>query len=156
MRINEILIAIVIFTLSACGGRRQDSQQQQEQLTPDSELEQAVPESRQADAHPGYKVYASVCLACHMANGTGVPGMYPPLAKTEWINGDKERLIRITIQGLSGKIEVNGITYNNIMPPNSHLSNQEIADVLTYIRQSFGNDADEVTVEEVQRVRADL
>lgn len=82
--------------------------------------------------------------------------MYPPLVKTEWVNGDKERLIQITIQGLSGKIEVNGITYNNIMPPNGHLSDQEIADVLTYIRQSFGNDAGEITVDEVQRVRANL
>lgn len=156
MKINRLFIPILIVTLSACGGRRQNSQQQQEQITPDTELEQAVPESRTADAHPGLQTYTAVCLACHMADGSGVPGMYPPLKNTDWVTGDKERLIKITIQGLSGKIEVNGVTYNNIMPPNSHLSDQEIADVLTYIRQSFGNDADAVTVDEVQRVRADL
>ncbi len=155
MKINELLIVLLIVILSACGGSRQDSGQEQQER-PDTELEPVQPKAATASAHPGKKVYDSVCLACHMANGTGVPGMYPPLVKTEWVTGDKERLIRITLQGLSGEIEVNGITYNNIMPPNSHLSNQEIADVLTYIRQSFGNDADEVTVDEVQRVRADL
>ncbi len=155
MKIKKILIALIVITLTACGGRNQGSDEKQETRA-QSEIEQAVPESKKADAHPGLKVYTSVCLACHMANGTGVPGMFPPLAKTDWVTGDKERLIRITIQGLSGEIEVNGTTYNNIMPPNSHLSDREIADVLTYIRQSFGNDASEITVEEVQKVRADL
>jgi mono/diheme cytochrome c family protein len=155
MKINVILIALLIITISACGGRQQNTGQEQ-QSRPDTEIEPAQPKAATASAHPGKKVYDSLCLACHMANGTGVPGMYPPLADTDWVTGDKERLIQITIQGLSGEIEVNGVTYNNIMPPNSHLSNQEIADVLTYIRQSFGNDAGEVTVEEVQKVRADL
>ncbi len=155
MKINVFFIAILIATLSGCGGSTQDSEVDKQTL-PDTEIEPAQPKAATASAHPGKKVFDSVCLACHMANGTGVPGMYPPLAKTEWVNGDKKRLIQVTIQGLSGKIEVNGVTYNNIMPPNSHLSDQEIADVLTYVRQSFGNDAGEVTVEEVQRVRADL
>ena len=155
MKINGTLLAALIIILSACGGGRSDSGQEA-QKRPGTEIEPAQPKAATAAAHPGKKVYDAVCLACHMANGTGVPGMYPPLADTDWVTGDKERLIRITIQGLSGKIEVNGITYNNIMPPNSHLSNREIADVLTYIRQSFGNNAGEVTLEEVQRVRADL
>src|SRR5690606_12001881 len=103
--------------------------------------------------HPGKKVYDSVCLACHMADGSGVPGMHPPLIQTDWVNGDKERLIEITLNGMSGKIEVNGETYNSIMPPHSHLSDKQIADVLTYIRQSFGNNASEITVPEVQKVR---
>lgn len=103
--------------------------------------------------HPGKKVYDSVCLVCHMADGAGIRGMHPPLAKTDWVNGDKERLIEITLNGMSGKIEVNGQTYNGLMPPHSHLSDKQIADVLTYVRQSFGNSASEITVEEVQKVR---
>lgn len=155
MKINLILTTLLTIVLSACGGRQQSSDQQ-EQSRQGTEIEPAQPRSQTAAAHPGKKVYDSVCLVCHMADGTGVPGMYPPLIQTEWVTGDKERLIQITLQGLSGKIEVNGITYNNIMPPNSHLSDKEIADVLTYIRQSFGNDAGEITIGEVQKVRGSL
>ncbi|HZH70885.1 MAG TPA: cytochrome c [Mariniphaga sp.] len=155
MKLYRILFLSFIVILSACGGRNQSSEQKQ-QSQPETEINDSEPRSATATAHPGKKVYDSVCLACHMANGTGVPGMFPPLANTDWVTGDKEQLIRITIQGLSGKIEVNGTTYNNIMPPNSHLSDREIADVLTYIRQSFGNDASEVTVEEVSTVRNNL
>jgi mono/diheme cytochrome c family protein len=82
--------------------------------------------------------------------------MHPPLIESDFVNGDKEELIKITLEGLSGKIEVNGETYNSIMPPHSHLSNKEIADVLTYIRGSFGNNSSEITPEEVQEVRNSL
>jgi mono/diheme cytochrome c family protein len=150
MKINGILCLLLVFLLSACGGRNQSSQQQTETQT-------IAPETTAKSAdmanHPGKKVYDSVCLACHMADGSGVPGMHPPLIETEWVNGDKEQLIEITLNGLSGKIEVDGETYNSIMPPHSHLSDKQIADVLTYIRQSFGNNAGEITVEEVQKVR---
>jgi mono/diheme cytochrome c family protein len=150
MRINGILFLLLIFLLSSCGGRNQSSQQQPEtQIQTPTSTEKPTSMAN----HPGKKVYDSVCLACHMADGSGVPGMHPPLIETEWVNGDKERLIEITLNGLSGKIEVDGETYNSIMPPHSHLSDKQIADVLTYIRQSFGNNAGEITVEEVQKVR---
>lgn len=155
MELNRIFVGLFIVVLTACGGSNQKSKQKQ-QSQPQTEINDSEPKSVTATSHPGKKIYDSICLACHMANGTGVPGMFPPLAGTDWVTGDKEQLIRITIQGLSGKIEVNGKTYNNIMPPNSHLSDREIADVLTYIRQSFGNDASEVTVEEVNNVRNNL
>jgi|SRR5690554_5958850 len=155
MRINIILTTLLIALLSACGGRQQGSDQQQENGNA-TKIESTQPRSQTASAHPGKKVYDSTCLMCHMADGSGVPRMYPPLTGTDWVNGDKERLIRITIQGLSGKIEVKGETYNNIMPPNAHLSDKEIADVLTYVRQNFGNDASEITVEEVREVRNNL
>lgn|SRR5690606_33733997 len=153
MKIDLLIIAILLITLNSCGGRRQGSDQQEQR---NNEISAEQPKSVTATAHPGKKVYDSVCLVCHMADGTGVPGMYPPLINTEWVIGEKQRLIQITLQGLSGKIEVNGITYNNVMPPNSYLSDREIADVLTYVRQSFGNDASEITIEEVQDVRNSL
>jgi mono/diheme cytochrome c family protein len=146
MKINLLLIFILTIFLSACGGRKQNSQQQTQ--TPVS-----AQKSAEMANHPGKKVYDSFCLACHMADGSGVPGMHPPLIQTDWVTGDKNRLIEITLKGMSGKIEVNGETYNSIMPPHSHLTDKQIADVLTYVRKSFGNNASEVTVEEVQKVR---
>ena len=155
MELNRIFVGLFIVVLTACGGSNQKSEQKQ-QSQPQTEINDSEPNSVTTTSHPGKKVYDNICLACHMANGTGVPNMFPPLAGTDWVTGDKEQLIRITIQGLSGKIEVNGKTYNSIMPPNSHLSDREIADVLSYIRQSFGNDASEVTAEEVSSVRNKL
>lgn len=97
----------------------------------------------------GQKLYTQNCLACHNPEGTGAPGLYPPLAKTSWVTGDKSRLIRVLLLGLSEPIEVNGETYNQEMPSYAHLSNQQIAEVLTYIRNSFGNQADAVIEGEV-------
>jgi mono/diheme cytochrome c family protein len=149
MKFYSIFFILLVFLLSACGGRKQSSQQQTQPQTPVASAEK----SAEMANHPGKKVYQSFCLACHMADGSGVPGMHPPLIQTDWVTGDKERLIDITLNGMSGKIEVNGETYNSIMPPHSHLSDKQIADVLTYIRKSFGNDASEITVTEVQKVR---
>jgi len=157
MRINKIAILLLAVALSACGGKGNSGQQQSEPTKQTSG--NAVTETKSASAdmsnHREKKVYDSVCLACHMADGSGVPGMHPPLIDTDWVTGDKERLIKITLEGLSGKIEVKGEVYNSLMPPHSHLSDKQIADVLTYIRKSFGNNASEVTKEEVQNVRND-
>ena len=101
---------------------------------------------------PGAQVYRNTCLVCHQADGNGVPGMHPPLKGSDRVTGDKEGLIRIVLEGMEGEIEVNGEIYNNVMPPLSQLDATQIADVLTFIRSSFGNDASEVTVEEVQKV----
>jgi mono/diheme cytochrome c family protein len=101
----------------------------------------------------GEKIYGNYCLACHQADGTGNPGMYPPLDQTETVLGDKTVLIKILLNGLTGKIEVKGETYYQAMPPHNFLSDQQIADVLTYIRNSFGNSATEVKTEEVRKAR---
>ncbi|MBL7700248.1 MAG: cytochrome c [Chitinophagaceae bacterium] len=101
----------------------------------------------------GKKVYDNTCLACHQVNGSGVPGMNPPLKKTKWVLGDKKVLINIVLKGLDQEIEVNDETYSNVMPAFAHLSDQEIADVLTYVRNSFGNKASQVTEAEVKKLR---
>jgi mono/diheme cytochrome c family protein len=106
-----------------------------------------------ASMERGKKVYESTCLACHQANGSGVPGMNPPLKQTKWVTGSKDTLINIVLNGMSEEIEVNGEYYDNVMPPHSHLKDQQIADVLTYIRNSFGNKASAVTEEEVKKLR---
>jgi mono/diheme cytochrome c family protein len=102
----------------------------------------------------GKKVYETYCLACHMADGGGVPRMNPPLVKTVYVLGDKKRLIGIVLNGMDEPLEIDGETYSNVMAPHNFLKDQEIADVLTYVRNSFGNKASALTAEEVKTVRA--
>lgn len=101
----------------------------------------------------GKKIYGQYCLACHMADGAGVPNMNPPLIKTTHILGDKTRLIKVVLNGLSTGEEIDGETYTNVMPAHSFLKDQEIADVLSFVRNSFGNKATTVTVAEVKSLR---
>ena len=109
-----------------------------------------------AQMERGLKVYESSCLGCHQTDGVGVPSLNPPLTKTKWVLGDKKQLITLTLSGMQEPIEVNGETYANPMPAQAHLSDQDIADVLTYIRNSFGNKASSVTAGDVAKVRSKL
>jgi mono/diheme cytochrome c family protein len=106
----------------------------------------------------GKKVYETTCLPCHQPDGSGVPNMNPPLAKTKWVLGDKKQLVKIVLKGLQGgEIEIDGDKFHNPMPPQeSTLSDQEIADVLTFVRNNFGNKASMVTAAEVKAIRAKL
>jgi mono/diheme cytochrome c family protein len=100
----------------------------------------------------GKSVYVQNCLSCHQADGGGVDGMNPPLSKTDYVLGDKPRLIGVLVNGLKG-VEINGEEYRSVMPAQTHLSDQQMADVLTYVRNSFGNKASAVAVAEVKAVR---
>lgn len=102
----------------------------------------------------GKLVYTNVCLACHMADGGGVQNMNPPLIKTTYVSGDKIALIKIVLNGFKEDVEINGQTYSNNMTPHADLKDQQIADVLTYIRKSFGNKFSDVTAAEVKKTRA--
>ena len=101
----------------------------------------------------GEKIYSVYCGTCHQRNGQGASGRFPPLAGTPWVTGDKTKLITIVLKGLEGRIEVNGEPYDNTMPQHSFLNDVEVANVLTYIRQNFGNKASAVSAEEVAAVR---
>ncbi len=104
----------------------------------------------------GEYIYYTYCGICHQSNGKGASGRFPPLAGTDWVTGDKERLIGILLKGMEGNIVVNGESYNQAMPQHSFLSDEDAASVLTYIRQSFGNEASAVIPDEVKAVRAKL
>jgi len=108
----------------------------------------------QASMDRGKQVYLEQCLACHQIDGGGVQGMNPPLVKTKWILGDKTTLVQLVLKGMTGEVEVNGDTYHNVMAPHSELTDQQIADVLTYVRNSFGNKARSITATEVKAIRA--
>jgi mono/diheme cytochrome c family protein len=104
----------------------------------------------------GAVVYKNVCITCHQADGGGVPNMNPPLIKTEYVLGDKTRLAHIVLAGLAEPIEINGDDYKQHMPAQNYLTDQQVADVLTYVRNNFGNKASAVQVAEVKAVRDKL
>lgn len=104
----------------------------------------------------GGRIYRSRCLQCHQGNGQGIPGQYPPLVGTRWVTGSEERLVHILLNGLMGEIEVLGNTYNDNMPHFRNLSDRDIAAVLTFIRQEWGNDAPPVEQETVAEIRAEV
>ncbi len=147
MRINLILLIVSAVFIVSCGSNKTSNN---ESVIEQPDTKTTVAKS---NVHPGKKVYDSVCLACHMANGSGVPGMFPPLIESDFVNGDPAKLIDIVLNGVEGEIEVKGEVYNNVMPPNPNLTNDQIADVLTFVRSNFGNSAGAISPEDVQNVR---
>lgn len=101
----------------------------------------------------GKVTYTANCVACHQADGKGIPSAFPPLAKSDFLNADKKRSISVVKNGLSGPVTVNGEKYNSVMPALS-LNDEEIANVLTYVYSTWGNSKQSVTPEEVKAVKA--
>lgn len=103
-----------------------------------------TPKTAVQQADKGKAVYSSTCIACHQANGQGIPNAFPPLAKSDYLNKDVNRAIKQVIKGSSGPITVNGKVFNGVMPP-QNLNDQQIADVLTYVYANWGNNKTKVT-----------
>jgi len=101
----------------------------------------------------GKIIYEIYCLTCHQEDGSGVPNMNPPLIKTDWVLGDSTRLINVILKGLKNT-EINGDSYSNEMPSHDFLTDYQIAEVLTYLRKSFGNQAGAISSENVKKQRA--
>jgi mono/diheme cytochrome c family protein len=101
----------------------------------------------------GRRLFTSICAACHQPTGRGLPNVFPPLAGSDYLNADKNRAIQTVLFGRQGEVVVNGVKFNNNMP-SFPLNDQDIANVLTYVYNSFGNSGLEVTVEEVKALRA--
>ncbi len=151
---NAFFIFSMLIVISSCSGKNPEGSKSVI-LQPDKS-KTALAANKQTgkmDSHPGKKVYESACLACHMREGQGVPRMHPPLTNSEFVNGDPDKLITIILKGLSGKVEIKGVVYNGIMPPMANLSDKQIADVLTYVRGSFGNNSGEILPEQVMKIR---
>ena len=104
----------------------------------------------------GESTYKSLCSSCHQASGEGMASLYPPLAGSDWVSKDKDILIKIVLHGLKGEIVVSGVKYSLMeMSPQGHLSDKEVADVLNFIRNSWGNKSSEVISEsDVSKVRS--
>lgn len=124
-------------------------------VRPKKEGEEGGADPFQAAMKKGASGYA-VCGGCHQGNGNGIPGQFPPLAGSEWVTGGTERLIRVTQHGLVGAISVKGQAYNTpggMQPFGAAMSAQDLANVLTYVRNSWGNEGTMITKEMVQKVR---
>jgi mono/diheme cytochrome c family protein len=102
----------------------------------------------------GKKVYMQTCVSCHQVDGGGVQNMNPPLIKTDYVLGDKIRLVKIVLNGFNENADINGQTYSNNMPSHDFLTDRQIADVLTYVRNSFTNKAPAITMTQVKVIRA--
>ena len=100
----------------------------------------------------GKLIYTQTCFACHQANGEGIASAFPPLAKSDYLNADVKRAIDIVLNGKTGEITVNGDKYNSVMTKQT-LTNDEVADVLTYVYNSWGNNKTNVTVNQVAQVK---
>jgi nitrite reductase (NO-forming) len=111
--------------------------------------------TKEIQMEKGKQVYLQTCFVCHQPNGQGLPAVFPPLAKSDYLMADKERSIRAVIKGQSGEMIVNGRKYNGLMPP-VPLNDEQIANVLTFVRNHWGNSGDAVSIEEVKKVRAEI
>lgn len=146
-----------LFLLAACGGG--------DQPTPDAASTADVPETAPAAAGAPAPAVASAtngeelfarCTVCHMADGNGMPGAFPPLAGSEWVTGPAARPIAVLLHGLQGEIKVKGTTYNSAMMAYGTgvpMTDDEVAAVVTYVRTHLGNSASAVTASEVAAVR---
>ena len=113
-----------------------------------------TPPAAKASAERGKKVYEQYCLTCHQVDGSGVPNLNPPLIKTSYVLGDKTKMVQVILKGMLSTTPIDDDYYSNNMPPHNFLKDQEIADVLTYVRSNFGNKASAVTAAEVKAIRA--
>ncbi len=109
-------------------------------------------------AERGKKIYSQNCATCHQANGGGQAGIYPPLSQSEWVTGSTKRLGMILLKGLQGPLTVKGQQYGSavMQPWEKTLNDQKIADVLTYIRAEWGNNAGPVAAEGISALRKEL
>lgn len=156
-RIANLLIfsVLLVGVISSC--QNNSEKKKVESVSSDqlsNEMTNTLPIKTAEKEHPGKAVYTEYCLVCHQSDGSGVPGMHPPLGPGSWVGKDPKELIAMMMKGLSGKVEVNGEIYNSFMPSQAQLTDQELADVLSYVRSSFGNSFDSVNVELVKKVRS--
>lgn len=102
----------------------------------------------------GGQLYTANCVACHQASGAGVPGVFPPLSASEWVQGKPEVVVQILLHGITGELTVEGTTYNGVMPDfGSKFNDEEIAALVNHLRTSFGNEANTIDADLVKAQR---
>lgn len=108
----------------------------------------------QDQVNAGKALFNGTCSVCHQANGAGLSGVFPPLAKSDFLNADPKRAAGVVLHGLSGKVTVNGKEYESVMPSMSQLNDDEVANILTYVLNSWDNKGGQIKTEDVKAVRA--
>lgn len=146
---KQLLLLAGLLLLVGCKSDQKEKSDTESAITPKSTAPKA---ELRASIERGKEVYTSLCIACHMGNGQGVKGVFPPLDGSDWLTERREESIHSVKYGQQGEIVVNGETYNGVMAPLG-LSDEEVADVLNYVMNSWSNSQEEmVTVEEVAGV----
>jgi mono/diheme cytochrome c family protein len=150
MKVFSYLLTVIFTTLLiACSGGNSNYKAYE---TPD-EIESTQP-SVDNKERAGELLYMKYCMACHQTDGSGVPGMYPPLKNSPAVNsGNKEDFIKVLLNGLRGPIEIHGQKYNQQMPSQNFLSDEELAHIINYVSKSFENKGAEVTPNDVKKLR---
>jgi mono/diheme cytochrome c family protein len=145
---NNFLVVTIIFNLCfsiiICS-------QTIEKKSSDNKNKIIIPEK--VTSVDGMFLYSKFCMSCHQADGSGVPNMYPPLQKSDWIIGDKNRFIKTVLKGLSGEIKVNDEFFNQTMPKADYLNDLQLAHILTFIMQKFNNLPDSIQPNEINIFR---
>jgi len=118
-----------------------------------TQAELAGTATKEQRVRAGGVLYNGTCSVCHQQNGEGLAGVFPPLAKSDYLMADRRRAIEIVLNGMTGPVTVNGAPFNSVMPPMSQLNDDEIANILTFTLNSWGNEDGEITSEEVAEVR---
>ena len=104
----------------------------------------------------GESLFKGTCSVCHQPHGNGLPNVFPPLAKSDFLMANKQRSIEVVLKGLTGPVTVNGKQFNSVMPPMSQLRDDEIANILTYVRNTWGNQGEQVSTAEVTATRSKI
>ncbi len=159
VKITGKAIFSLLFLLGVFGACNLVKKQEKENPDTESSVEKGAPKIEIVSDTPafmanGEKVYVENCLVCHQADGKGVSGLNPPIFNSEYVNGDKSRLLKILFKGSNEGLVVQGTTYSNAMPGFATLNDTAIAHVASYIRNSFGNSTDSITIEQVARFRS--
>ncbi|MCB9033442.1 MAG: cytochrome c [Chitinophagales bacterium] len=151
-KILIIPILAILFTIACKSPSSEDFSSKDNAAEEATTEETATTSSKDAKMLAGVAVYKKTCFACHQAEGQGVENAFPPLAKSDYLNADVDRAIKGIIHGQSGEMVVNGKTYNSAMPPQD-LSDEEIANVLTYVLNNWENSGGDITAEQVSKLR---
>lgn len=147
---STLLVAGLLTGLSACAA---ESPSSSDALAEHKAEMKAGSTDLGSQMAAGEKLYQTYCAACHQPNGQGLAGAFPPLAASDYLLADKNRAIKTVIGGLSGEITVNGKTYNAVMPNLSYLNDEQVANVVTYVMNSWGNEGYQVSSAEVAALR---
>ena len=146
-----VFTAFSLITASCSSGT---DEKKTAETTTETEVEKQKPENLEAMMVRGEEIYKEKCIVCHMANGEGVTGAFPPLANSDYLMADKVRAVAQTLNGSNEEMVVNGVTYTTPMPPQVETKEDAVA-VINYVLNSFGNDGGYVTMEDVEDVQVD-
>ena len=143
------MVFFIAISLISCGNN-ENKKEQVKTITHTQIAKVLDPLEKQILA--GKKVYKQTCFACHQANGEGIPNAFPPLAKSDYLNADINRAIDIVLKGKTGEITVNGSKYNSPMIAQA-INSKQIADVLTYVYNSWDNNGTVITTAQVEKLK---